>query len=98
MVFLIPVLLVIAGVAIYKEKKQRKLEKRMLKAEAADSWRSAGAKGHGAVYYNESAIDVKLHEDAEREAPPLYRRVDSARLIVPSYAATAMPARAAALS
>ncbi|KAK3621518.1 hypothetical protein LTR56_022759 [Elasticomyces elasticus] len=83
MVLFIPVILVIAGVAIYKESKQRKVEKRKLKAEAAKSG-MPGANGHGTIYFNDSAIDVKL-DQADIPAPPAYQSVDSSRLKVPSY-------------
>ncbi|KAK5738132.1 hypothetical protein LTR17_006161 [Elasticomyces elasticus] len=83
MVLFIPVILVIAGVAIYKESKQRKVEKRKLKAEAAQSG-MPGANGHGTIYFNDSAIDMKL-DQADIPAPPAYQSVDDSRLKVPSY-------------
>ncbi|KAK4961261.1 hypothetical protein LTR10_001751 [Elasticomyces elasticus] len=83
MVLFIPVILVIAGVAIYKESKQRKFEKRKLKAEAAQSGMPE-ANGHGTIYFNDSAIDMKL-DQADIQPPPAYQSVDSSRLKVPSY-------------
>ncbi|KAK3068895.1 hypothetical protein LTR53_013194 [Teratosphaeriaceae sp. CCFEE 6253] len=78
MVFFIPVLLVIAGIAIYKEKKERKIEKR----------RSAvKVKGHGVVHYNQPAIDVKLHEEVLSESPPAYQQLDNSLLKAPLFAA-----------
>jgi len=93
MVFFIPVLLVIAGVAIYKEHKDHKREKRALKAEAAGhtlrSGGIVGAKGHDVVYYNEPAIGMKLHESSQKDTPPVYQQLDTSPLRVPSYAVMA---------
>ncbi|KAK3113845.1 hypothetical protein LTR53_008452 [Teratosphaeriaceae sp. CCFEE 6253] len=78
MVFFIPVLLIIAGIAIYKEKKERKIEKR----------RSAvKVKGHGVVYYNQPAIDVRLHEEALIGSPPAYQQLDNSLLKAPLFVA-----------
>jgi hypothetical protein len=93
MVFFIPVLLVIAGVAIYKEAKDRKDEKRKAKAEAAASGQVVGSLGHGTVYYNRTAIDTKLSQaDLSEDTPPAYKRLDDSTLALPAYSAAMSPA------
>jgi hypothetical protein len=61
MVFFVPVLLVIIGIAIYKGTKHHGLEKRKLKAEAARHATVAG-KGHGEVHYYADTVDIRLHD------------------------------------
>ena len=104
MVFFIPILLVVAGVAIYKEAKGRKLKKQGLKNEAdgqssteskfrfkskSKSRSKSASKGHGTVYYNEAAIDTKMQDVNEQEkAPPVYQQYSEAYTTPPPYAAT----------
>ncbi|KAK5160988.1 hypothetical protein LTS14_000782 [Recurvomyces mirabilis] len=79
MVFFIPVLLVIAGVALVKQAKEHKKEKRSLKIKNA-------TKGHGTVYYNAAAQDTKLQDGMEQsEVLPVYRHVDNEDVTLPVY-------------
>lgn len=92
MVFFIPVLLAVAGIAIYKDRKDRKRERRELEAEATASGQTISQRHrHGKI--NRSAandVDAGLYA-IDGKVPPAYQEFENGNLGLPSYAAIEVP-------
>ncbi|KAF2163006.1 hypothetical protein M409DRAFT_57689 [Zasmidium cellare ATCC 36951] len=92
MVFFIPVLLAVAGIAIYKDRKDRKRERRELEAEATASGQTMSQR-HRQSKINRSGpkdIDAGLHT-IDGKVPPAYQEFENGNLSLPSYTSIEMP-------
>lgn len=79
MVFFIPVILAVAGIAVYKERKDRKRERRELEAEAtghSNPISVTGLRGHGDISYDEAVQNdpVPSYLEAPIDTPPAYEQ------------------------
>lgn len=85
MVFFIPVILVVAGIAVYKERKDRKRERRELEAESTGRnipTTITGLRGHGNISYVEIAENGPAPSflDEPIDTPPAYGQTLDNRL------------------